>query len=146
MAKTQAHKIVRTRARALARTHTHTHWEDRTHTMPIKSARAPAHTHTHGSEEGRGGGGGELIWRQGLWLKRERERVPDLYSRKAITGQNTVWRGKFEGGEGRAVTESERKRIPDLDSRDKQKARPLSCFLLKKGMRKFYDPKKSAET
>ena len=42
----------------------------------------------------------------------------------------------FEGREGRAVTESERKRIPDLDSRE-AKARPPCCFLLKKGMRKI---------
>ena len=63
-----------------------------------------------------------------------------------IQFEKVSFKASFEGGEGTAVTESERKRIPDLDSTDKQKARPPSCFLLKKGMRKFYHPKKSAET
>ena len=56
------------------------------------------------------------------------------------------FKASFEGREGRAVTESERKRIPDWTA-EKQKARPpcwvfffffFCLFLfLKKGMRKF---------
>ena len=39
------------------------------------------------------------------------------------------------------MTESERKRIPDLPgTAEKQKARPPCCFLLKKGMRKILSP------
>ena len=44
-----------------------------------------------------------------------------MCSRKAITGQKlfeeVTFKASFEGGEGRAVTESERT-IPDLDSRE----------------------------
>ena len=41
--------------------------------------------------------------------------------RKAITGENTEevsFKATFEGREGRSVMESERKRIPDLGTRE----------------------------
>ena len=87
-----------------AHTHTHTHPKVRMHAMPVKS------THTRLRK---GGGGLKTNLKASTGTERE------VCSRKAIsiTGQNTVWRGKFEGREGRAVTESKKKRIPDLDSR-----------------------------
>ena len=76
--------------RLLTDTHasTHTCTEGHMHTMPIKSACAPGHTHTWLR---RTWGGGEV--KTNLKAKaviKEKERVPDLYSRKNITGQNTM--------------------------------------------------------
>ena len=55
-----------------------------------------------------------------------------MCSTKAITGQNTeevCFKASLEDGEGRAVTESERKRIPYLDSREaKGTTTMLFCF------------------
>ena len=55
-----------------------------------------------------------------------------LCSRKAVTGENTVRKASFEGREGRAVTESERMRIPDLDSR-KAKGTTTMLFSVEEG-------------
>ena len=38
-----------------------------------------------------------------------------------ILFEKVSFKASFEGGEGRAVTESERKRIPDLDSTEARK-------------------------
>ena len=50
--------------------------------------------------------------------ERGAERERDLCTRKVITGQilfkMVSFKASFEGREGRAVTESERKRIPDF--------------------------------
>ena len=53
--------------------------------------------------------------------------------------EKVSFKASFEGGEGPAVTESERKRIPDLDSIDVFHA----VFFCR---RRFYHLKKSAET
>ena len=68
--------------------YTHTHTEDRTHTVPIKNAHTPAHKHTHMAEMG--GGVETTLKARAVIKEQERERVPALCSRKAITGQNTV--------------------------------------------------------
>ena len=47
--------------------------------------------------------------------------------------KRSVLKASFEGGEGRAVTESERKRIPAVDSRE-AKGTTTMVFSLKKGM------------
>ena len=48
----------------------------------------------------------------------KRETIQDLCNRESVTGQSVVSRGRFEGREGRAVTESERKSIPALCHRE----------------------------
>ena len=48
--------------------------------------------------------------------------------------KKVCFKANFEGREGRAVTERERKRIPDWAA-EKQKAQPKCCFLLKVWMR-----------
>ena len=55
-----------------------------------------------------------------------------------ILFEEVSFKASFEGKEGRAVTDSERKSgIPDLPGiTEKQKARPPCCSLLKKGLRK----------
>ena len=58
-----------------------------------------------------------------------------------ILFEEVSFKASFEGREGRAVTESERKRIPDLDSR-KVKCTSTTLFLLKKGMRKVLSSEK----
>ena len=49
--------------------------------------------------------------------------------------EEVCFKANFEGMEGRAVTERERKRIPNWAA-EKQKARPKCRFLLKVWMRK----------
>ena len=51
-----------------------------------------------------------------------------------ILFEEVSFKASFEGREGRAVTESGRKRIPDMNSREAE--RPPCCFLLQKGMQK----------
>ena len=48
----------------------------------------------------------------------KRETVQDLCSRESVSGQSAVSRGRFEGREGRAVSESKRKSIPALCHRE----------------------------
>ena len=55
-------------------------------------------------------------------MESERERIGDLRRREAILLvkmmlEEVRFKASFEGREGRAVAESERKRIPDLCSR-----------------------------
>ena len=55
-------------------------------------------------------------------MESERERIGDLRRREAILLvkmmlEEVCFKASFEGREGRAVAESERKRIPDLCSR-----------------------------
>ena len=49
-----------------------------------------------------------------------------------ILFEEVHFKTSFEGGEGRAVTESERKRIPDLDSRE-AKGTTTSLFSFEEG-------------
>ena len=55
--------------------------------------------------------------------------------------EGVSFKASFEGGDGRVVTESERKRIPDLDSRE-AKGTTTMLFSFEEGDH----PKKSTET
>ena len=72
-----------------------------------------------------------------------------MCSRKATAGQilfeEVSFKASFEGREGRAVTESKRKRIPDLDSREANGTTTLLFSFEEGGCERFYHPK-NAET
>ena len=67
--------------------------------------------------------------------KRKKQSSSFVQQKKLLLVKILFEEVSFEGREERAVTESKRKRIPDLDSREaKGTTRPPCCFLLKKGM------------
>ena len=91
---------------------------------------------------GRGGGGG---LKSNLKARTEREREREICAAEKlllvkILFEEVSFKANFEGREGRAVMESERKRIPDLDSRD-AKGTATMLFSFEEGDAKgFYHP------